>query len=196
MSKFSDFFSGDFYSDSNHLFHSPSKKKKVSSSTKSKKGSKVPSKNAMGSSSKKKTMKLTSKSKSTDRKTRRSRDVTTMKKTKDRKSSSSSAPVYQNYIFKKIQRSKEPSKKYEAIFQHYAKKDKLKVVSFGSTEKRDYTQHKDKNYRDFYLKQNKIDQNNLMSPKTLEQMILWNKPSFQQSVEIYKKVWKRKSKEL
>lgn len=178
MSNFSNFFSSDFYSDG-HAFHkSPRKKRstvkkspaiKKKSTTTKEKSSKKSSKKSTKESSKKNAMGTSKKS----------------------------APVYQNYIFKKIQKSKEtPSKKYEAIFQHYAKKDKLKVVAFGSINESDYTQHKDKNYRNFYLEHNKIDENNLMSPKTLEQMILWNKPSFKQSVEIYKKKWESKSKEL
>lgn len=176
MSNFSNFFSSDFYSDG-HAFHkSPRKKRSIAKSpATTKKKSTKESKKSTKESSKKNAM-------------GRSRSVSS--------SSKNSAPVYQNYIFKKIQKSKEPSKKYEAIFQHYAKKDKLKVVAFGSTKESDYTQNKDKKYRDFYLKQNKIDTNNLMSPKTLEQMILWNKPTVDQSVKIYKKKWESKSKEL
>lgn len=87
-----------------------------------------------------------------------------------------------------VKKSKVDGKKYDATF----KKDngKIKVVSFGKSDEKDFTQHKDKNLRDFYdfKYKDKHNWNDLMTPNALSKWILWNKPEMEQSVKSYKKM--------
>lgn len=97
---------------------------------------------------------------------------------------------YNGYKFHKIQKCKAGNKKYDAIFRK-VNSDKEKVVSFGKINQKDYTQLKDRKYREFYLKENKLDDSNLMNAKALEKHILWNKPTITESIEKYKRLFKK-----
>ena len=58
----------------------------------------------------------------------------------------------------------------------------------------DYTIHKDKARKELYLKRHakREDWNKYMTAGSLSRYILWNKPSFNQSVNDYKKKFKLK----
>lgn len=112
-------------------------------------------------------------------------------KSKDKsKSKSINEKSYNGYKFIKIQKCKAGNKKYDAIFRK-VNSDKEKVVSFGSLKQKDYTDLGDRKYRDYYLKTNRVNDKNLMNSKTLEKHILWNKPTITESVEKYKRLFKK-----
>lgn len=120
--------------------------------------------------------------------------TTKSKKDSSGSSSSSSGGIkYGDYLYKSIKKSQSPTKKYDAIFEH-AKTGKVKTVSFGSVNEKDYTQLKDRKYRDYYLSQNKLKDKNLMSPQALNHYILWNKSDIGSSIESYKRMLKREQK--
>lgn len=89
-----------------------------------------------------------------------------------------------------ISKSIREGKKYEAIFYDKDKK-KIKTVHFGSLGMSDYTKHKDKERKNrFLLRFNKTIQenkNNPLSPMTLSHLILWNKPTYEESLRDYLK---------
>ncbi len=110
------------------------------------------------------------------------------KKTKE--NSFGNEKSYNGYKFIKIQKCKAGNKKYDAIFRKVMS-GKDKVVSFGKPNQKDFTQLGDRKYRDYYLKMNRLDDSNLMNPKALEKHILWNKPTITESVEKYKRLFKK-----
>ena len=74
-----------------------------------------------------------------------------------------------------------------AIF--YDNKKKIKTTHFGSNGMSDYTRHKDKTRKKNYIQRHKNRENwdNYMSAGSLSRWILWNKPSYRESVKSYKK---------
>lgn len=58
-------------------------------------------------------------------------------------------------ILIKVEKSKKPTKKYNAVF--LIEGNKFKTVSFGSPNMEDYLQHKDVERRDRYLKRHERD---------------------------------------
>ena len=58
-------------------------------------------------------------------------------------------------ILIKVEPSKKPTKKYNAVFR--MPQNKFKTVSFGSPNMEDYLQHKDVERRDRYLKRHERD---------------------------------------
>tara|TARA_R110001599_G_scaffold120501_3_gene291574 strand:+ start:6729 stop:7034 length:306 start_codon:yes stop_codon:yes gene_type:complete len=95
-----------------------------------------------------------------------------------------------------ITKSTNPKKKYTAVFSHHVegKLKKIKTTHFGSGGMSDYTIHKDKARKELYLKRHakREDWNKYMTAGSLSRYILWNKPSFNQSVTDYKKKFKLK----
>ena len=89
--------------------------------------------------------------------------------------------------FKTLRRSRNPEKKWEAVFE---KEGKEKVVSFGAKGYSDFTKHKDVTRKARYIKRhsgmgehwNKPD-----TPGALSRWILWNKPSLKGSLRDFRK---------
>jgi hypothetical protein len=91
---------------------------------------------------------------------------------------------------KTIRRSHKPEKKWDAVFLNG---DREKVVPFGARGMSDYTKHKNATRKKRYIQRhsgmgehwNKPD-----TPGALSRWILWNKPSFKQSVADFKRRFK------
>ena len=89
--------------------------------------------------------------------------------------------------FKTLRRSRNPEKKWDAIFE---KEGKEKVVSFGARGYSDFTKHKNATRKARYIKRhsgmgehwNKPD-----TPGALSRWILWNKPSLKGSLRDFRK---------
>lgn len=89
---------------------------------------------------------------------------------------------------KTIKRSHRADKKWDAVF---LKKDGKEIVtSFGQKGYSDYTKHKDKTRKNRYLKRHSgmgEHWNRPTTPGALSRWVLWNKPSFNASVNDFKK---------
>jgi hypothetical protein len=88
---------------------------------------------------------------------------------------------------KTIRKSHKKEKKYDAVFE---KNGKEKIVPFGQKGYSDYTKHKDKTRRQRYLNRHSGMGESWEKPDTpgaLSKWILWNKPSFRESVASFKK---------
>ena len=89
--------------------------------------------------------------------------------------------------FKTLRRSRNPDKKWDAVFE---KEGKEKVVSFGARGYSDFTKHKNVTRKARYIKRhsgmgehwNKPD-----TPGALSRWILWNKPSLKGSLRDFRK---------
>ena len=89
--------------------------------------------------------------------------------------------------FKKLRRSRNPEKKWDAVFE---KEGKEKVVSFGAKGYSDFTKHKDVTRKARYIKRHSgmgEDWNKPDTPGALSRWILWNKPSLKGSLRDFKK---------
>ena len=93
--------------------------------------------------------------------------------------------------FKGIKKSKVEGKKYDATF---IRNGREKVVSFGKKGEKDYTQHKDREMKEFFDFKYKKKQNwkDLMNPQALNKWILWDKNSLEKGVKSYEKMFKEK----
>jgi hypothetical protein len=88
---------------------------------------------------------------------------------------------------KTLRRSRNPEKKWDAVFE---KDGKEKVVAFGAKGYSDFTKHKNTTRKARYIKRhsgmgehwNKPD-----TPGALSRWILWNKPSLKGSLRDFKK---------
>jgi hypothetical protein len=88
---------------------------------------------------------------------------------------------------KTLRRSRNPEKKWDAVFE---KEGKEKVVSFGAKGYSDFTKHKNVTRKARYIKRhsgmgehwNKPD-----TPGALSRWILWNKPSLKGSLRDFRK---------
>jgi len=88
---------------------------------------------------------------------------------------------------KSIRKSHKSEKKYDAVFE---KDGKEKVVPFGQKGYSDYTKHKDKTRKQRYLKRHSGMGEHWQKPDTpgaLSKWILWNKPSFKDSIQDFKR---------
>jgi hypothetical protein len=89
--------------------------------------------------------------------------------------------------FKTLRRSRNPEKKWDAVFE---KDGKEKVVAFGARGYSDFTKHKNTTRKARYIKRhsgmgehwNKPD-----TPGALSRWILWNKPSLKGSLRDFRK---------
>jgi hypothetical protein len=102
----------------------------------------------------------------------------------------------------RIDKSKNPEKKFDAVFRDKdcpcKPKEKVecgrteKVVSFGSKGMEDFTIHKDEKRKELYLKRHKKNENwkDPTTPGALSRWVLWNLPDFKDSVEDFKKRFK------
>ena len=87
-----------------------------------------------------------------------------------------------------LRRSRNPAKKFDAIFQY--PDGKTRRVSFGARGMSDYTKHKDVTRRSRYLKRHSGMGEHWSRPDTpgaLSRWILWNKPSLKASLSDFKK---------
>lgn len=85
-----------------------------------------------------------------------------------------------------IKPSTKADKKYMATFE--GDSGRTKTVHFGAAGAEDYTMHKDPERKQRYLDRHKAREswNKADTPGALSRWILWNKPSFQESVRDYK----------
>ena len=109
---------------------------------------------------------------------------------------------------KAIRRSHRAEKKFDAVFEKYGKcgrsqptKNALrpdgerlcgreKIVSFGAAGMSNYTKHKNATRKQRYIRRHSGMGENWAQPDTpgaLSRWILWNKPSFRDSVADYKR---------
>jgi hypothetical protein len=89
--------------------------------------------------------------------------------------------------FKTLRRSRNPEKKWDAVFE---KEGKEKVVSFGAKGYSDFTKHKDVTRKARYIKRHSgmgEDWNKPDTPGALSRWILWNKPSLKGSLRDFRK---------
>jgi hypothetical protein len=89
---------------------------------------------------------------------------------------------------KTIRKSHKKEKKWDAVF---IKPDgKEKVVRFGAAGMSDFTKHKDTRRRKLYLQRHSGMGEHWDQPDTpgaLSRWILWNKPSFKDSLKTFKR---------
>ena len=88
---------------------------------------------------------------------------------------------------KAIRKSRKAEKKFDAVFD---KDGKEKVVSFGAAGMSNYTKHKNATRKQRYLKRHTGKGEKWQQPDTpgaLSRWILWNKPSFRDSVADFKR---------
>ena len=96
-------------------------------------------------------------------------------------------PARMSLRLKTIRRSHRAEKKYDAVFERNGRE---KVVSFGAAGMSNYTKHKNATRKNRYLKRHSGMGENWRQPDTpgaLSRWILWNKPSFRESVADYKR---------
>jgi hypothetical protein len=87
-----------------------------------------------------------------------------------------------------IRKSRNPDKKYDAVFQY--SDGHTKTVPFGSTPYSDFTKHRDVTRRARYLKRHSGMGEHWQKPDTpgaLSRWILWHKPTLRASVADFKK---------
>ena len=92
-----------------------------------------------------------------------------------------------------VKPSNRREKKVMAIF--YTDDKKIKIIHFGSPDYKDYTSFSESERderKERYLKRHekrelKLWEEEPMSPASLSRWILWNKPSFRESVKDFKK---------
>ena len=78
-----------------------------------------------------------------------------------------------------IQKSRNPNKKYDAVFNG------VKTISFGASGYQDYTTHKDYKRREQYIKRHGNEdwgRSNIESAAWLSCYILWEKPSLIEAI--------------
>ena len=88
---------------------------------------------------------------------------------------------------KTIRRSHKPEKKWDAVFERNGRE---KVVPFGAAGMSNYTKHKNATRKQRYISRHSGMGESWNKPDTagaLSRWILWNKPSFRESVADYKR---------
>jgi hypothetical protein len=91
---------------------------------------------------------------------------------------------------KTIRRSHRPEKKYDAVF---IRDGREKVVPFGAAGMSNYTKHKNATRKKRYISRHSGMGENWQKPDTpgaLSRWVLWNKPSFRDSVADFKRRFK------
>jgi hypothetical protein len=86
-----------------------------------------------------------------------------------------------------VRRSHRPEKKWDAVFERNGRE---KVVPFGARGMSDFTKHKNVTRKQRYIKRHSGMGESWNKPDTagaLSRWILWNKPSFRESLADYKK---------
>ena len=88
---------------------------------------------------------------------------------------------------KTIRKSHRPEKKFDAVFE---KNGREKIVSFGAAGMSNYTKHKNATRKQRYIRRHTGKGEKWRQPDTpgaLSRWVLWNKPSFRDSVADFKK---------
>ena len=98
-------------------------------------------------------------------------------------------------LLKTIRRSRNPDKKYDAIFQY--PDGHTKTTSFGQTGYNDFVKYNSKfgtdvakKHKTRYIKRHRgmgETFRNPVKPQTLSRYILWNKPSLRDSIKDFKR---------
>lgn len=90
-----------------------------------------------------------------------------------------------------VKKSTKPDKKYMATFSD-SSSTRTKTIHFGAAGMSDYTIHKDKERKKLYINRhsNNEDWNNPRSAGALSRWILWNKPTFRESLADFKRKFK------
>lgn len=96
-----------------------------------------------------------------------------------------------SWKFGGVKKSKTEGKKYDATF---IRNGREKIVSFGKKNEKDYTQHKDREMKEFFDFKYKQKQNwkDLMNPQALNKWILWDKDSLEKGIKSYEKMFRDK----
>lgn len=83
-------------------------------------------------------------------------------------------------------------KKFKAVF--YLDGNKKKTLHFGAKGMSDFTIHKDPKRKSNYIARHKVRENWKVpdTPGSLSRWILWNKPSYSESLKDYKNRFKLK----
>jgi hypothetical protein len=92
---------------------------------------------------------------------------------------------------KTIRKSHKKEKKWDAVFEY--PDGHKKIIPFGASGMSDFTKHKDTLRKQRYLKRHSGMGEHWTKPDTpgaLSRWILWNKPSFRESVKDFKKKFK------
>ena len=86
-----------------------------------------------------------------------------------------------------IKPSKAKGKKYTAVFFNDSGK-RVKTTNFGAKGYSDYTEHRDKERRERYLKRHKNENwNDYQSAGSLSRWILWGEGALKTNISNYKK---------
>jgi hypothetical protein len=91
-----------------------------------------------------------------------------------------------NIKLRNIVRSAKEGKKWDAVFEVDGRE---KRVSFGAAGMSDYTINKDPRRRELYLRRHRVteDWNDPLTPGALSRWILWENPSFDRAVQMFRK---------
>ena len=91
-----------------------------------------------------------------------------------------------NYKFIKVSKSDKPKKKFYALFRD-KNSNKEKRIYFGSAGMSDYTLHKDTIRKNLYIQRHQKRENwtntGILSAGWWSRWLLWNKPSFNESLK-------------
>ena len=95
-----------------------------------------------------------------------------------------------------ITKSNRNDKRFQAVFSDEKTGKKIKTTQFGLKNPKigTFIDHQDKKIKENYLKRHKKNENwrDFMSAGSLSRYILWNKPTFQESLNDYKRIFKLK----
>ena len=95
------------------------------------------------------------------------------------------------YKFLKLKKSTDGKHKYEAIFLN-TENNREKTVKFGAAGYEDFTTHGDEKRKERYIKRHdkREDFENPITAASLSRYILWNKPTIEDSLKDYLKLFK------
>jgi len=95
------------------------------------------------------------------------------------------------YKFLKLKKSTDGKHKYEAIFLN-TENNREKTVKFGAAGYEDFTTHGDEKRKERYIKRHdkREDFENPITAGSLSRYILWNKPTIEDSLKDYLKLFK------
>ena len=142
----------------------------------------------------------------TESKPKRKRQIVKESKNKEKKRVSKKTELfpqpkgsikYKDYYFVNIKKSKTAGKKLDAVYNN-VKTGREKIISFGNSKVKDYTQHKNREQMEFYdfKYKRKENWNDLMSVGALNKYVLWSKPSLEGGIREYKKKLKGPKKKV
>ena len=86
-------------------------------------------------------------------------------------------------------KSTKQNKKLMAIFSDINTGEIINITHFGAKGYSDYTQHKDNNRKERYIKRHIKNENwdDFFSAGSLSRYILWNKPTLEESITDFKR---------